>query len=162
MYLKYAESNAMPRNKKKQRTTTKSQANTRKKKKANSINRQTPYVASVPVVVSDREASKKWYIEKLGLALVDDNDHWVTVGGARGKGSVLHLCQASENQPEPIPLEPGPSGIVILLPGDFRKACERLEAAGVEFSQRPEKAPWGWYATIKDPDGNEHHLGPAS
>jgi catechol 2,3-dioxygenase-like lactoylglutathione lyase family enzyme len=116
-------------------------------------------VVSVPVVVSDRQVSKRWYSEKLGLSLVDDDDHWVTVGD-QARGSVLHLCQASENRPTPIPLEPGPSGIVLALPGDFRKECRRLEAAGVAFSHPPEKAPWGWYATVRDPDGNEHYLMP--
>jgi catechol 2,3-dioxygenase-like lactoylglutathione lyase family enzyme len=124
-------------------------------------NRETPWVASVPVVVSDREKAKKWYTESLGLALIADEDHWVTVGGGQGKGSVLHLCQASENMPKPIPLESGPSGIVLALPGDFRTECKRLMEAGVEFSHQPEEAPWGWYATIRDPDGNEHHLMPA-
>ncbi len=119
----------------------------------------TPWVASVPVVVSDREASKKWYTEKLGLIVIEDEDHWVTVGG-KDKGGRLHLCQASENQP-PIPLEPGPSGIVIALPGDFQAACKRLMDAGVEFAHLPEKAPWGWYATVRDPDGNEHYLSPS-
>jgi len=125
-------------------------------------NSKTPWVASVPVVVSDREASKKWYTEKLGLIVVDDQDHWVTVGGGDGKGSVLHLCQASENMPKPIPMEPGPSGIVIVLPGDFVLECQRLKERGVEFSHPPENAPWGWFATIRDPDGNEHYLAPSS
>ncbi len=123
--------------------------------------RATPWVVSVPVVVSDRNASKKWYTEKLGLVLLEDEDPWVTVGG-KDKGGRLHLCQASENQPRPIPLEPGPSGIVIALPGDFQEACQRLMDAGVEFAHRPEKAPWGWYATVRDPDGNEHHLAPSA
>jgi lactoylglutathione lyase len=118
------------------------------------------YVASVPIVVSDRQASKAWYTDKLGLSLIDDEDHWVTVGG-KGKGTVLHLCQASENMPAPIPLEPGPSGIVLALPGDFVKECARLKAAGVEFAHAPEKAPWGWYATVRDPDGNEYNLAPS-
>ncbi len=130
------------------------------RKKTQRGGRKSPWVASVPIVVSDREVSKKWYTEKLGLALTADDDHWVTVGGSRGKGSQLHLCQASENRPTPIELEPGPSGIVIVLAGDFRIACKRLEQAGVEFSHQPEKAPWGWYATIRDPDGNEHYLAP--
>jgi len=120
----------------------------------------TPWVASVPIVVSDRKASREWYVKKLGLKLIDDDDHWVTVGG-NGKGSALHLCQASENHPAPIPLEPGPSGIVLCLPGDFEKSCQRLKQAGVEFAHDPEKAPWGWYATVRDPDGNEHYLAPA-
>jgi len=123
--------------------------------------REPVWVASVPIVVSDREASKKWYTEKLGMVLVDDDDHWVTVGGGPGKGTVFHLCQASENMPKPIPMEPGPSGIVLALPGDFLVECKRLKEAGVEFSHPPEKAPWGWYATVRDPDGNEHNLTPA-
>ncbi len=121
---------------------------------------KTPWIASIPVVVSDREGSKKWYVDKLGLALISDDDHWVTVGGKK-KGSEIHLCQASENMPKPISLEPGPSGIVIALPGDFQKECQRLKEAGIQFSHPPEKAPWGWYATIRDPDGNQHHLAPA-
>jgi catechol 2,3-dioxygenase-like lactoylglutathione lyase family enzyme len=129
---------------------------TRKKKEAAS----TPWVASVPVVVSDRRASTKWYTEKLGLDLIDHEDHWVTVG-RRGKGSVLHLCQASENSPE-IPLEPGPSGLVLVVPGDFLDGCARMKSAGVEFSQEPVNAAWGWYATVRDPDGNEHNLSPGS
>ena len=118
-----------------------------------------PWIASVPIVVSDRNESKKWYTERLGLEVIDDEDHWVTVG-SKTRGSVFHLCQASENHP-PIPLEPGPSGIVLALPGDFVTECAQLKAAGVEFAHAPEKAAWGWYATIRDPDGNEFHLFPA-
>ncbi|MFZ1024073.1 MAG: VOC family protein [Thermoplasmata archaeon] len=119
-----------------------------------------PWVASVAVVVSDREAAKKWYTEKLGLTTIFDMDHWVTVG-RKGKGGQLHLCQVSEAG-EGVSLEPGPSGVLLLLPGDFRKECQRLEAAGVEFSQAPKKEDWGWGAAIRDPDGNEHFLMPES
>jgi catechol 2,3-dioxygenase-like lactoylglutathione lyase family enzyme len=120
-----------------------------------------PWVSSIPIVVSDREASKRWYVDRLGFELIDNEDHWVTVG-RHDKGSVLHLCQASENKPKPIPLEPGPSGMVFILPGDFREECRRLKAAGIDFSHEPEKAPWGWFAAIRDPDGNEHYLAPES
>jgi catechol 2,3-dioxygenase-like lactoylglutathione lyase family enzyme len=119
-----------------------------------------PWVVSIPVVVSDKKVAKDWYVAKLGLRLFDDDDHWVTVGGD-GQGSKLHLCQASENQPKPIPLEPGPSGMVIAISGDFEKECTKLASAGIEFAHPPEKAEWGWYATIRDPDGNEHYLAPA-
>lgn len=118
-----------------------------------------PRFASVPIVVSDRAASKRWYTEKFGLELVDDEDHWVTVG-RKGGGTVIHLCQASENQPKPIPMEPGPWGYVFALPGDFRAACDRLAKAGVEFTTKPTEAPWGWYAVVADPDRNELYLCP--
>lgn len=29
-----------------------------------------------------------------------------------------------------------------------------LTARGVEFADAPAKQDWGWWATIKDPDGN--------
>jgi catechol 2,3-dioxygenase-like lactoylglutathione lyase family enzyme len=124
-----------------------------------SKNQTTPWVASVPIVVSDKEVSKKWYTEKLGLVLISNEGHWVTVG-SDGRGCELHLCQASENRPNPIPLETGPSGIVFAIPGDFLKECNKLMERGVEFSHPPENAPWGWFATVRDPDGNEHYLSP--
>ena len=117
-----------------------------------------PRFASVPIVVSDRQTSKRWYTDKFGLELIDDDDHWVTVG--RRGGTVIHLCQASENRPNPIPLEPGPWGYVFALPGDFRAACDRLAKAGVEFKTAPTQAPWGWYAVAVDPDRNELYLCP--
>lgn len=119
-----------------------------------------PWLASVPIVVSDKAASKKWYTEKLGLEVVADDDHWVAVGNP-SKGSAIHLCQASENQPQPIPMEPGPWGYVLSIPGDFRVECKRMKDRGVEFTQDPEEAPWGWYAVISDPDRNILYLGPA-
>jgi catechol 2,3-dioxygenase-like lactoylglutathione lyase family enzyme len=145
----------MPKKSSKSRTKPKARAKKPAAKRA-----ATPWVASVPVVVSDRRAAKVWYADRLGLKVTASEDHWLTVGGG-GKAGNLHLCQASENQPTPIPLEPGPSGIVIAIPGDFVKECARLEAAGIAFAVRPTHAPWGWYATVRDPDGNEHHLSPA-
>jgi predicted enzyme related to lactoylglutathione lyase len=119
-----------------------------------------PWLASVPIVVSDKSASKKWYTENLGLALIADDGHWVTVGNP-SRGSALHLCQGSENHPQPIPLEPGPWGYVVAIPGDFRTECRRMKEHGVEFTHDPEEAPWGWYAIITDPDRNLLYLSPA-
>ncbi len=117
-----------------------------------------PAFASVAVVVSDRERSLDWYTKNLGLDLVDRMDHWVTVG-RKGQNGLLHLCQISEIDPS-APLESGNSGILLSLRGDFPTACAALEARGVRFTSPPKKEPWGWTATIADPDGNEIWLGP--
>ncbi len=114
---------------------------------------------SVAVLVSDRQRSRAWYTEKLGLDVVHDFDHWLTVG-RKGEGGLLHLCQTSEWMGKEV-LETGNQGISILLPGDFRASCVALEANGVRFVQGPTKEDWGWYATVADPDGNELTLGPA-
>jgi len=117
------------------------------------------YFASIAVVVSDRRKAQEWYTGTLGLDLVDSEDHWVTVG-RRGKDGALHLCQVTEYDPHGA-LEPGNTGIMLRLPGkDFAAECAALAARGIEFSQPAEKADWGWWAAIRDPDGNELMLAP--
>jgi len=117
------------------------------------------HVASVAVVVSDRARSTEWYTKRLGLDLVESMDHWVVVG-RKGKGGSLHLCRVKDYDATG-ELEPGNSGIMLRVPGtDFVAACGALRANGVDFSDGPTKTEWGWYATVRDPDGNELHLTP--
>ncbi len=108
-----------------------------------------PWVASVAVVVSDVARAKRWYTEALGLELLTDGGHWITVG-RRGRGGALHLCH-----PEDGSLEPGTSGILLLVDGDLSARCEELRAKGVDFTGPLTEHPWGWDATVRDPDGNE-------
>ncbi|HYB78551.1 MAG TPA: VOC family protein [Thermoplasmata archaeon] len=117
------------------------------------------YVATIAVIVSDRKKATEWYTARLGLDLIESMDHWVAVG-RKGKGGLLHLCQITEFEPT-APLEPGNSGITLRIPGtDFVAACAALKANGVEFAEEPKKESWGWYATVRDPDGNELFLMP--
>jgi catechol 2,3-dioxygenase-like lactoylglutathione lyase family enzyme len=120
-----------------------------------------PLFASVAVVVSDRKKALDWYTNTLGLDVVDNEDHWVTVG-KKGRPGVLHLCEATQFDPSG-KLEPGNSGILLLLPGkDFAEGCAALKAQGVPFAQEPQTQSWGSSAVIRDPDGNEHTLMPES
>ena len=112
-----------------------------------------PRFSSVAVVVSDRHRSVKWYTETFGLDHLTDMDHWQTVG-EKGRPTELHICQVSEYD-DKAPLEPGNTGIAFRLAGDFVAACEALKVRGVEFSVAATKADWGWWAMVKDPDGNE-------
>ena len=121
--------------------------------------RVAPWVASTAVVVKNRANSLRWYTEVLGLPVAFSADHWVTVGNAR-KGGAIHVCQGSDLDP-PVSLEPGNSGILLLMAGDFHANCEELKSRGVEFAEGPTQRPWGWDATIRDPDGNELLLMPA-
>lgn len=116
-------------------------------------------VFSVAVVVSDRARSVRWYTEKLGLDLVQNMGHWVTVG-RKGEGGLLHLCQWSEFDCSAVP-EKGNLGINLHVPGDFEAACAALRENGIEFARPPIKEAWGWWARIRDPDGVEITLMPS-
>ncbi|MGA8542304.1 MAG: VOC family protein [Thermoplasmata archaeon] len=113
---------------------------------------------SVAVLVSDRARSLAWYTENFGLDVIENDGEWVTVG-RRGENGTLHLCRITEFDPA-FSLEPGESGIQFDLPGDFRASCAALQANGVRFVTPPTRRPWGWYAKIADPDGNEIRLNP--
>ncbi len=132
----------------------------KKSRTAPAPSRASPYPISVAVVVSDRKKAVDWYTKVLGLSVVQSEDHWVTVGRP-GHDMVLHLCQTTEYDPNGT-LEPGNSGILLHLPGkDFAATCAALQERGVQFSQEPRKDPWGWWAMVRDPDGNEHCVMPA-
>ncbi len=118
-----------------------------------------PHFWSVAVLVSNRPRSVEWYTQRLGLEVVENMDHWVTVG-RRGEGGLIHLCQTSDWMDKEL-LEPGNQGIQLRLAGDFETACAALQANGVRFSQAPKHEEWGWWAMVVDPDGNEISLGPA-
>jgi catechol 2,3-dioxygenase-like lactoylglutathione lyase family enzyme len=143
------------------RSTKKSPASSKQKKKARAPSRALPNAefGSVAVVVADRKRSVEWYTRRLGLDVVASFDHWVTVG-RKGKGGEIHLCQTSEFDTS-IPLEQGNTGIQLRLPGNFEAACRALRANGVKFSTPATKEEWGWWAMVVDPDGNEISLAPA-
>lgn len=125
-------------------------------KPARSIRRPKAHFWSVAVMVSDRERSVAWYTEKLGLSVIQDMGHWVTVG-RKGENGTLHLCQGSEFG---LPLEKGSTGINFHLSGEFFASCAALRANGVRFAHPPTREAWGAWAAISDPDGNIIDLRP--
>jgi catechol 2,3-dioxygenase-like lactoylglutathione lyase family enzyme len=129
----------------------------RKSSRAPEATDPTPVFASVAVMVSDRDRAVEWYTRVLGLEVVESNDHWVTVG-RRGVNGTIHLCQFSD-LPDLGP-EPGETGIDLQLPGNFEEMCRVLEQRGVAFIRPATRRPWGWYAKVVDPDGNELRLTP--
>lgn len=133
-------------------------ARPRRKTSSRTARSAAPSIASTAVVVKDRRKALAWYTEVLGLVPLMEEGHWVTVG-KRGQGGALHLCQVTEFDPKG-KLEPGNTGILLLIEGDFSARCEELRARGVEICDGPTQRPWGWDATIRDPDGNELLLMP--
>lgn len=49
-------------------------------------------VGSVPILVSDGEKAAKWYKQKLGFEIVNNNGHWIAVK-PKGSNTIFHLCE---------------------------------------------------------------------
>jgi len=99
-------------------------------------------------VVSDAQASARWWKEKLGFVVhtIGSGDHAILVAPP-GDRFVLHLCQGFGV------VEPGNSGIAFVT-DDVEAMVRRMEAAGVSFPEPLKQESWGGLAKFADPDGN--------
>jgi catechol 2,3-dioxygenase-like lactoylglutathione lyase family enzyme len=105
---------------------------------------------TVAVMVSDAERSARWYEEKLGFEISNEDNHWV-IARLKGADWMLHLCEGE--------LEPGNTGIG-LYSDDVENTVADLKRKGVKFDQDYVKAGWGGNASFRDPDGNIIWIGP--
>lgn len=107
---------------------------------------------SIALMTQDAQATAKWYKEKLGFQAAGDA-HWVTVW-PKGASWKIHLCEGEKSD-----MEPGNSGIALYVK-DLNREVKRLKGKGVRFSMPITTKPWGTFAQIRDPDGNEIWLYP--
>lgn len=116
------------------------------------------WTSVVAVVVKDRQRSKRFFRDKVGMKVLHEFGHWIVMGDKR-RGAQLHLCQMREFDPK-FPMEKGNTGILILVDEPIEKAYKRMKARGVRFIQAPKREEWGWNCVFADPDGNEYWLMP--
>src|SRR5438128_2702649 len=97
----------------------------------------------VAVVVKDATASARWWKEKLGFEVRDEDGHWVTVA-APGSDTLLHLCANGQH-------EEGNTGIGFLV--DDVGAYEKTWSAnGVRFTRPTTRRDGGGaFAVFADP-----------
>ena len=136
-------------------TSKKSRAPAKRKAKAKTSR---PVFASIALVVSDRKKAVEWYTEKLGLDLTTSEDHWITVG-RKGHEGEIHLSRNLDYDPKG-ELEPREFWRHAPARRGFWTSCAALKSNGVTFFVGPVKESWGWYAGVRDPDGNELWLAP--
>jgi lactoylglutathione lyase len=97
------------------------------------------------VYVADLQASKRFYVDVLGLNVPYEDEEMVQVQG-RGEFSLLLEVDDDKKGGTGIDLE--------LLVDDVDAEFERLKQAGVSFDADPEDMYWGArHAFFKDPDG---------
>jgi lactoylglutathione lyase len=123
------------------------------------------HIGNVTVFVSDQDRALDFYVNKLGLEKRRDEamgppgaPRWVEVAPAGAK-TVLVLYKPTEQMPGASSYERALSSIGTFAPfilevDDMVATHRAFSAAGVQFEDPPAQQPWGWWATVKDPDGN--------
>ena len=122
------------------------------------------HVGTVSVFVSDQDQALGFYVGKLGFEKRRDEPmgpgapRWIEVA-PRGARTAIVLYQPTEGMPGASSYERARSSIgtfttFVLNVDDMNATYRELSARGVEFPDPPAQQPWGWWATVKDPDGN--------
>jgi catechol 2,3-dioxygenase-like lactoylglutathione lyase family enzyme len=130
-------------------------------------------ISTAQVWVHDQDEALAFYTEKLGMEVRSDvtmpemgDFRWLTVGPAGQEDFAIVLMAI----PGPPVMEPetaaevrslmakGFAGTVFLTTDDCQASYEELKARGVEFTETPERRPYGIDAGFRDPSGNSFRL----
>jgi lactoylglutathione lyase len=120
-------------------------------------------IYTTTVYVTDQERALDFYVNKLGFEKRRDEpmgpeSRWIEVMPP-GSQTALLLYKPTPEMPGADTYETALSRIgkdtgVLLRTDDVRATYQELSARGVQFPTPPEEQPWGWWATMIDPDGN--------
>ena len=129
-------------------------------------------VSHFHVLVSDKDAAKAFYTDKLGFEVRQDvtldeemgGIRWLTVGPPGQPDVNLMLMGVNPGTDERTTeqayalVAKGALGGGILHSDDCRATCAELEARGVELTQQPQERFYGIDAGLRDPDGNHWRI----
>ncbi len=111
-------------------------------------------IGTITVGVSDQDRALDFYVNKLGFEKIDDQpmsetERWLEIALP---GTQTHIMLGLRGQSGSD--RTGMTGFV-LHTDDIEATCASLKDRGVTFIQDLNTQPWGKWAQIADPDGNE-------
>ncbi len=130
-------------------------------------------IANAQLWVHDQDEALAFYTEKLGFEVQADvtlpemdGFRWLTVGPPHQEDVSIVLMAipgppvmdeetASQVRDQ---MAKGFAGTVFLTTEDCQASYEELKARGVEFTETPEKRPYGIDSGFRDPSGNSFRL----
>jgi len=98
------------------------------------------------IVVSNLDASRAWYVEKLGLQVEFEIAERRSVALQDSEGFAIFLVEGALGEPASRPA-------LWFQVEDVHTSSAGLLGKGVSFVHAPQKIFWGYGAEIVDPDG---------
>src|SRR5690606_35594964 len=112
--------------------------------------------------VADLGRALAFYRDALGFRVVDEYPgSYARLRAAAGDGTLaLHALEPGQR------IAPATEGVRLYFEtSELERCCAELAGRGVQFTQGPQRMPWGWdHAYLRDPDGHElslYHAGAA-
>lgn len=130
-------------------------------------------IGTAQIWVHDQDEALEFYTKKVGFEVRVDatiaemgNFRWLTVG-PKDQEEIAVVLMAIPGEPVMDAatakevrnlMAKGFAGTVFLVTDDCQKAYEELSGCGVEFTEAPQKYPYGIDAAFRDPSGNNLRL----
>ena len=117
-------------------------------------------IAHIALVVKDYDEAIRYYTEKLGFVLIEDNvlsdtKRWVLIAPNVDTDFTLLLARASgEEQQSRIGNQTGGRVFLFLHTDNFQKYFENLLQHNVKIVRQPAEEAWGKVAVFEDLYGN--------
>jgi catechol 2,3-dioxygenase-like lactoylglutathione lyase family enzyme len=110
------------------------------------------HVKFVSIPTGNQDRALAFYVEKMGFKLLtdqpfDDQQRWIELRVGNSETRFVLFT--------PTGSQPGGNFNGALACDDVERTYEELRGRGVEFDGPPQKQPWGTFAVVKDPDGNQ-------
>ena len=113
------------------------------------------HVKFVSIPTTDQDRALAFYTEHLGFRVVTDQpfgaQRWIEL--RIGSSDTRFVLFTTDDGPRP-----GSRFAGALACDNVERPYEELSARGVEFVGRPKAEPWGTFAIMSDPDGNQFVL----
>ncbi len=111
-------------------------------------------IGTITVGVTNQDKALEFYVDKLGFEKVSDEpmsetERWLEVALPGGQTHIMLGLRGQSGSDRS-----GMTGFV-LHTDDIEETCATLKERGVTFVQELSTQPWGKWAQIADPDGNE-------
>ncbi|MGO9343135.1 MAG: VOC family protein [Acidimicrobiales bacterium] len=108
---------------------------------------------SLILFVSDLGEARDFYVDTLGLPMLFEDDIIVVAGGPTGR-VVLHRRDKGHDERGIFPSGRGVGGAAVRFTVDDPDGCEREAIArGLTVVWSTQKAGWGRFVVLADPDG---------
>ena len=105
-----------------------------------------PHLTHLFMEVGSMERAKRFWLDALGLQLLDDRGVYIAIGGNGG------FAIGIEQVPEGRLSSEGPE--ITLRVDDLDATVERLKSFDIEIEEDPVDQPWqARHAWLRDPDG---------
>jgi len=113
------------------------------------------HVKFVSIPTTDQDRALAFYTERLGFKILTDqpfgSQRWIEL--RIGSSDTRFVLFTTDEGPKP-----GSPFAGALACDNVERTYDELLANGVEFVSPPQRKPWGTFAVMKDPDGNQFVL----